>query len=76
MSLKISYERRTNVDWKERLKIEQQELQQKIDKLTDFWYKAAAEKTLTEDELDLLNIQLDAMLIYNSVLKRRIKLYQ
>lgn len=66
------------MDWKERLQIEQQELQEKIDKLSEFLYKEALQRSfsLTHEEIDLLNMQLNAMIIYNSVLKRRIKLYQ
>ena len=64
------------MDWLERMKTEQSDLQLRIDKLSKFLYSlATGELTVSEEEVDLLNTQLNAMLIYNSMLKKRISMH-
>lgn len=58
----------------ERMKKEKEELDVKIEKLADFLEKDNAEK-LTEQEIELLIAQHNAMQVYSFILKQKISLY-
>lgn len=58
----------------ERMKNEKEELDIKMEKLADFLEKDNTEK-LTEQEIELLIAQHNAMQVYSFILKQRIALY-
>lgn len=58
----------------ERMKEEKEELDMRIEKLADFLEKDNTEK-LTEQEIELLIAQHNAMQVYSFILTQRISLY-